>query len=385
MSAIIDIVDTSKRTPYQSAINNDMFIKTTESSQIHLGVPTTLTINRQAIAFNTKLSSTTSSVKTGTISSKVMGINKLEVKRPNSSSIKNSTGTYVQGYTNSNQNIILNSDSSNNSSILFQNNTKTILSATNSGIGKLNNCSLLDIAGFTTITHLNSCISVPSSDHNNIDVLFDSYLSNNQFKSSSSNITCQKMSKSNDMFLFNSVTANLADSNLSDTVPVFAISSNGDIGISTTDFGSKLSLNGNLATTKLFSDSFKIISLANQVNSFTFNTGLTTNTIYTSSSFRVNGGILVLDMDFSCSVKDPDTHVFIKTNLIHTTTNLIVISFSNNFFINKINDNRTFAFSRVLSNIPSGDYVQSLVLYSSKNTMISSSNYLSLSVTELPV
>lgn len=402
MSARVEVVNAQFALPYTSAIDNDVYVATnTQNQKLHIAqgpfVPASISINNKGAALfassSTGCNLINSSICSSNIQSRVIGVNKLEFKRPLSNlfPIRNSTNTSVPGYLPSNNSILLNSENSAACSSFLRTNrnqSAAITSVLGIAFQRSSNpqYAKLQTESLSAVTSVNPILSITGSNHNSAHILMDSYLSSSSQLLASSSTTSARIAKTTDLLRFD-ISSNIpANSAVTFSTPTLSISSTGNVGVLDTNFGARLSLSTteSLTTKKLISSCFKLTSLASQVNTFTFNSANSSNTIYTSPQFTVGGGTLIFDLDLSCSTTQANSTVWVKSDLTNIA-NSSTTSFSNVFIINRINNERWVTFSRVVQSLAAATYTVSITVSSAQTLSISSANQLSLAVTELPL
>ena len=403
MSARVEVVNAQFALPYTSAIDNDVYVATnTQNQKLHIAqgpfVPASISINNKGAALfassSTGCNLINSSICSSNIQSRVIGVNKLEFKRPLSNlfPIRNSTNTSVPGYSPSNNSILINSENSAACSNFLRTNRNQSAAITSVlGIAFQRSTSnpqyaKLQTESLSAVTSVNPILSITGSNHNSAHILMDSYLSSSSQLLASSSTTSARIAKTTDMLRFD-ISSNIpVNSAATFLTPLLSISSTGNVGVLDASSGARLSLSTteSLTTKKLISSCFKLTSLANQINTFTFNSANSSNTIYTSPQFTVGGGTLIFDLDLSCSTTQINSTIWVKSDLTNIA-NSSTTSFSNVFIINRINNERWVTFSRVVQFLAAATYTASITLSSTQTISISSANQLSLAVTELPL
>lgn len=426
MTSRIEVVNTAIENPFTNANNFDVHIGTySQAYHVQTGNGQTLTIVESNIGIGTTSPTSTLNVtgncQSSNIFSKRVGINRLDVRKittfGNTTTYigaSNTTTYQIDGIAESNNNVFIHTPDSNRN-IIHTASTYDLFGFTSNGMyisnstcnipfrqGITLNCSAQSNAEITTLVNTDTypLINTFNNSHNDIALLFDAYSVNNSIKSSTSfgNFIIKKESNNMNIYGFNQITPT---ANLSLSSPFLSINSNGYIGIGSSNPQKHLVVNGDASIiNKLYSRSFNVTQLVTEQTEFSFILG-TSNNYFTSSNFSTYGGTLIFDIDMSLFINkaasNGEINHWILYNIRKSTNNAISITFSNNFTYNYTSDPRAFTISKVVgngntlianstsNNLAADTYYMQMIVTTNTPFLGASSNYLSVTVTELPI
>lgn len=213
-----------------------------------------------------------------------------------------------------------------------------------------------------------------SWSHNALYLTFDGYFDGSNWMAS--HATSYQMRKSSNLFSF-AYSANNSPGSIATFSNALSITSNGFIGINTNSPTEALHVNGNIKLNKIISSQFRAYQIFD--NRF----GPLHN--IESDFFTFGGGTVMLKGSFSLyndssSISTSTcTLSFVKSGEVTPTATIVTT-----FTMNIINDHRTAPISRVLNNIPSGNYKFIVSLSGTSGTTSDANDYINLTSTEYP-